>query len=208
MSELSSTEISPPVVEFAPPDIARRHIATWNGLQTDAVEVVRREPFAYEYRAAHHLLIMCERAERDDGETVVEGLPRSTLHEYSHKLSFVPAGHRFSGWQKPRAVTRVTYFYIDPQGPLIDPALHFAETEFKPRLFLLRQRLVGNGSKAEGAGQEPGRPAPICRGPQRRDGARTAAPQQHRSSRKAVFSRRSCRLAGEEGGAVYRRAPA
>jgi len=95
MSELSTglTETSPPVVEFAPPDIARRHIATWNGLQVDAVEVVRREPFAYEYKASRHLLIMCERAERDDGETLVEGLPRSTLHEYSHKLSFVPAGH-------------------------------------------------------------------------------------------------------------------
>ena len=74
MSELSTglTETSPPVVEFAPPDIARRHIATWNGLQTDAVEVIRREPFAYEYKASRHLLIMCERAERDDGETLVK----------------------------------------------------------------------------------------------------------------------------------------
>lgn len=149
MSELStgSAEPSPPVVEFAPPDIARRHTATWNGLQTDAVEVVRREPFAYGYRASRHLLIMCERAERDDGETLVEGLPRSTLHEYSHKLSFVPAGHQFSGWQKPRALTRVTYFYIDPKGPLIDPVLHFAETQFKPRLFFFDKDLWETAQK-------------------------------------------------------------
>jgi AraC family transcriptional regulator len=149
MSELStgSAEPSPPVVEFAPPDIARRHTATWNGLQTDAVEVVRREPFAYGYRASRHLLIMCERAERDDGETLVEGLPRSTLHEYSHKLSFVPAGHQFSGWQNPRALTRVTYFYIDPKGPLIDPVLHFAETEFKPRLFFFDKDLWETAQK-------------------------------------------------------------
>ena len=60
---------------------------------------------------------MCERGERDDGETVVEGLPKSTLHELSRRLSFVPAGHRFSGWQKPRTLARVTYFYIDPRGP-------------------------------------------------------------------------------------------
>jgi AraC family transcriptional regulator len=155
MSELSSTEISPPVVEFVPPDIARRHIATWNGLQTDAVEVVRREPFAFEYMAARHLLIMCERAERDDGETLVEGLPRSTLHEYSHKLGFVPAGHRFSGWQKPRALTRVTYFYIDPQGPLIDPALHFAETEFKPRLFFFDKDLWETAQKLKEQAKDP-----------------------------------------------------
>jgi hypothetical protein len=68
-----------PVVQFAPPDIARRRIATWNGIQTDAVEVVRRAPFEYGFRASRHLLIMCERAERE-GETIVEGLPKSTLH--------------------------------------------------------------------------------------------------------------------------------
>jgi len=56
MSELSTglTETSPPVVEFAPPDIARRHIATWNGLQTDTVEVIRREPFTYDGVDAPH----------------------------------------------------------------------------------------------------------------------------------------------------------
>ena len=134
MSELGTegTGTLPPVVQFAPPDIARRRIATWNRIQTDAVEVVRRAPFEYGFRASRHLLIVCE---RDEGETVVEGLPKSTLHELSRTMSFVPAGHRFSGWQKPRTLARVTYFYIDPSGPLIDPALRFAETEFKPRLF-------------------------------------------------------------------------
>ncbi len=135
--DVHSTGILSPIVQFAPSNIARRHIATWNGIQADAVEVVRREPFGYEFRASRHLLIMSERAERDDGETMVEGLPSSSLHEFSRKLSFVPAGHRFSGWQKPRKLTRVTYFYIDPRGPLIDPELHFAETEFTPRLFFL-----------------------------------------------------------------------
>jgi len=91
-------------------------------MQTDAVEVVRREPYEYDFTATRHLLILCEHSERDDGETFVEGLPKSTLRRLSGKLSFVPAGHRFSGWQKPRNLTRVTYFYIDPHGPLIDPS--------------------------------------------------------------------------------------
>lgn len=56
-----------PVVQFAPSDIARRRIATWNGIRTDAVEVVRREPFQASFKAPCHLLIMCERAERADG---------------------------------------------------------------------------------------------------------------------------------------------
>jgi len=134
-SDADPTAILSPVVQFTPPDIARRRIAAWNGIQTDAVEVIRREPFQAGFKAPCHLLIMCERAERDDGETLVEGLPGSTLHEFSRTLSFVPAGHWFSSWHKPRKLARVTYFYIDPRGPLIDPQLHFAEGEFTPRLF-------------------------------------------------------------------------
>jgi AraC family transcriptional regulator len=57
------------------------------------------------------------------------------LRDFTHKLTFVPAGHDFRGWQKPRALTHTTYFYIDPRGPLADPALRFEEIEFKPRLF-------------------------------------------------------------------------
>jgi len=155
-SNADSTIILSPVVQFSPPDIARRHIATFNGMQTDAVHVVRREPYEYGYTATRHLLILCERSERDDGETFVEGLPKSTLHRLSGKLSFVPAGHRFGGWQKPRSLTRVTYFYIDPRGPLIDPELRFADTEFKPRLFFFDKDLWETAMKLKAQAEQPG----------------------------------------------------
>ncbi|MDB5605831.1 MAG: hypothetical protein JWP25_2731, partial [Bradyrhizobium sp.] len=102
---------------------------------------MRHAPFEYGFRAPWHLLIAAEVAERDDGETFVEGLPRSTLRNFTHKLTFVPAGHDFRGWQKPRALTRITYFYIDPCWPLADPALRFEEIEFKPRLFFFDSAL-------------------------------------------------------------------
>ena len=144
------------VVQFAPPDIVRRRMTTWNGIQMDAVQAVRREPFEYGLQAHDHLLIMTERAERDDGETLVEGLPTSTLHDFSRKLSLVPAGHRFFGWQTPRMLTRVTYFYIDPLGPLIDPELHFAETEFKPRLFFFDKDLWETAAKLKAQSETTG----------------------------------------------------
>jgi AraC family transcriptional regulator len=50
-------------------------------------------------------------------------------------MSFIPAGHRFYGWQKPRALTRSTFLYIDPLSPLLGSELRFTEVEFKPRLF-------------------------------------------------------------------------
>jgi AraC family transcriptional regulator len=156
MSELvtGSTGVVSPVVNFSPSNIARRRITTWNGLQTDAVQVVRREPFEYGFQAQHHLLIMTERSERDDGETQVEGLPTSTLHELSRTLSLVPAGHRFSGWQKPRVLTRVTFFYIDPQGPLINRDLHFCETRFKPRLFFFDKDLWETAAKLKAQSEQ------------------------------------------------------
>ena len=158
MSELAtgSAGMVAPIVQIAPSDIARRDIASWNGVQADAVQVVRQEPFEYGIRTPHHLLIMTERAARDDGETLVEGLPTSTLREFSRKLSLVPAGHRFFGWQKPRLLTRVTYFYIDPRGPLIDPELRFAETEFKPRLFFFDKDLWETAAKLKAQSEKSG----------------------------------------------------
>jgi AraC family transcriptional regulator len=120
---------------ITPSDIARRRFSAWNGIEADSLEITRLERFEYVVTSPFHLLIISERAERDDGESVVEGGHKSTLREFSHKLSFIPAGRRFSGWQYPRILTRCTYLYLDPNGPLLDPELRFSEIEFKPRLF-------------------------------------------------------------------------
>ena len=143
----SQTDDALPVVQFAPADVPRRHLAQWNGIKADAVEIVSREPYEYRFRAPHHLLIMSEHARRDDGETLIEGLPKSRLQEFSHKLSLVPAGHQFFGWIKPQTSVRVTYFYIDPRAPLLDPELRFAETELKPRLFFFDKDLWETAAK-------------------------------------------------------------
>src|SRR3984893_14937398 len=130
---------APSIVEISPPDIARRRLANWVAIQADAVKVTRRETFEYGFQARRHLLIAYERAERDDGETIIEGLPKSTLREFNCKLSFVPAGHRFYGWQTPRVLTRVSYFYIDLQNPLFDRMSGIASPTISPRLFFFDQ---------------------------------------------------------------------
>ena len=138
-------------VQFTPTDIARRDLARWNGVAVDTIAVTRHEPYEFGLQASCHVLIMAERGERDDGETLVEGLPASTRRKFSGRLSFVPSGHRFGGWGKPRLLTRVTYFYIDPRGPLLDPELHFAETEFKPRLYFYDRDLWAIAAKLKAA---------------------------------------------------------
>src|ERR1700704_2851972 len=130
---------SPSIVEISPSDIARRRLANWGAIQADAVKVTRRETFEYRFQARRHLLIAYERAERHEGETHIEGLPKSTLREFNCRLSFVPAGHRFYGWQTPRVLTRVTYFYIDLLDRLFDPGSGTARSAISPRLFFFDQ---------------------------------------------------------------------
>jgi AraC family transcriptional regulator len=54
---------------------------------------------------------------------------------------------------------RVTFFYIDPRGPLVDPALRFGEIEFKPRLFVYDRDLLETAlklkSQVENSGSMP-----------------------------------------------------
>jgi AraC family transcriptional regulator len=129
------TRASAAVLHFSPSNIAKRRLATWRGLQVETLEVTHREPFDYQFQGNHHLLIAAEAASREDGETSVDGLPRSRLREFSGKLSFIPAGHGFRGWQKPSILARSVYIYIDPNSSVVPPEIRFGAAAFKPRLF-------------------------------------------------------------------------
>ena len=122
------------VVAFAPPSTVRCcRTATWSAVEIETTEVLRLEPFAYEFTAPRHLLI-ASATDRYDGETCVDGLPASHLRAWDRRMTFVPAGCRFSGWQKPRALRRGAHIYIDPRSPLLQADLRFAEIQFRPRL--------------------------------------------------------------------------
>jgi len=144
MSEIGTPGVPsspPPVVTISPPDIARRRLASWDRIQVDNVRITRRETFEDGFQARRHLLIAYERAERHDGETLIEGLPKSTLREFNCRLSFVPAGHRFYGWQTPRVLTRVTYIYMDLPIRLFDRGSSAAYPAIRPRLFFFDQAI-------------------------------------------------------------------
>jgi AraC family transcriptional regulator len=134
-------------VQFRPPHLAKRQTAAWRGLGGEVIRVVSHDPFESDYHGPCHLLILYTQAVRHRGESIVDGLPRSTLHDLSGKLTFVPAGRQFRELQEPRGFTRATYLYIDPRGPLVErEAAAFAEAELGPRLFfddpVLRQTAI------------------------------------------------------------------
>ncbi len=138
---------SSPRIDFSPADILRRRPANWLGLEAESVELTEPQTYEYDFQAPCHLLIAPELSHRYDGETALEGLPKSNLRDLSRKLTFVPAGSRFHGWQKPRVLSRVNFFYIDPRGPLIDPELRFGDIAFRPRLFFFDGDLWGTALK-------------------------------------------------------------
>jgi AraC family transcriptional regulator len=159
MNAARARQVATSHVSFTPAHIVKREVATWNSIRAETVRVTEAQRFEYAFHGTHHLLIVYEQAVRDDGETQVERL-RSTLRDLTGKLTFIPAGSAFAGWQEPRVLARVTYFYIDPRGPRIEPALDFDTVEFSPRLFFfdadiwdtarkLRARIEERGSGSD-----------------------------------------------------------
>ena len=54
---------------------------TWNGMAAEIVQATRRQGTEYRFRAQRHLLAVYEQGVRSDGDTFVEGLPRSSLRD-------------------------------------------------------------------------------------------------------------------------------
>ncbi|MBV8458879.1 MAG: helix-turn-helix transcriptional regulator [Acetobacteraceae bacterium] len=101
-------------VEIEPAEIARRRSATWDGMAAEIVQMTRLESFHVRFKAPVHLLVAYGRGMRRDGETCIQGVPRVTLRDLRRKLTFAPAGCEFLEWQEPRALSQITYLYIEP----------------------------------------------------------------------------------------------
>jgi AraC family transcriptional regulator len=119
-------------IDLRPSYLVRRQTAHWRGLAGELVQVLDQAPFETEYAGARHLLIAYERAVRERGESILEGLPPSTQRDFSRKLTFIPAGRTFFESQEPRVATRVICVYIDPQSVVMG---RVETVELRPRLF-------------------------------------------------------------------------
>ena len=122
-------------VEIFPADAVKRRAVSSDGMTVEIVQATQSERTEYRFNGPRHLLAVYEQGERREGETFVEGLPRSTRRDFKRKLVFVPAGHEYSDWQEPRSLTRVVYFYFDPSKMPTLPQADVAGTRLSPRLF-------------------------------------------------------------------------
>jgi AraC family transcriptional regulator len=142
-------------VTFSPPEIVSRRSAVWDGIEIDSVDLRRPDVIECAFDGPRHLLIATERGHRYEGESSVDGLPKSSRREFSQTLTFAPAGHRFHGWQKPRVLSRVTNFYIDPHFPLLGSGSRLAHIELRPQLFFVDPSLWTTTQKLKAEMQQP-----------------------------------------------------
>jgi AraC family transcriptional regulator len=130
-----SVERIEPAVEISPVNNVQRRAVTWDGMAAEIVQTTSPERIEVRYRGPRHLLVVYEQGARRDGESFVEGLPRSTLRDFKGKLTFVPAGHEYCEWQEPRSLALVAYFYFDPIKMPAEPQIGVANPVLAPRLF-------------------------------------------------------------------------
>jgi AraC family transcriptional regulator len=144
-----------PAVNISPSHLVGRRAVHRQGVAAEIVQAKVLDKIEIHFRAPMHLLVVCERGLRREGDTFVEGLPRSTLHDLTRKLTFVPAGHEYREWQDPRILPRLAYFYFDPdQLPAQDEPAS-AEIPLAPRLFFEDQALACTAHKLQALIENP-----------------------------------------------------
>jgi AraC family transcriptional regulator len=131
----TTTDTADPMVKIYPPEAVSRRNVTWPGMSGEIVRANRRGRIDFHFCAPVHMLAMYERSVRDEGETFIQGMPRSTLRDCSRKLVFVPARYEYHDWQEPRMLPRVTFFYLDPPRLASGPELGLSSMPFAPQLF-------------------------------------------------------------------------
>jgi AraC family transcriptional regulator len=147
-----------PAVEISPSHLVERRSVTHGALTAEIVNAKVIDKIEFRFRAQVHLLIVCAQGARRDGETLVEGLPRSTLRDLTGKITFVPAGHEYHEWHDPRVLTRLIFCYFDVDRLPIQDELSFRERKMQlaPRLFVEDQELLCTARKLQRLIEDPG----------------------------------------------------
>lgn len=142
------TDAIPPIVEISPSEAVARLTVTGHGMAAESVRSTSRGKIQHHYRAPMHMLVMYEKGERRDGETFVEGLPRSALRNLERKLTFVPAGREFHDWHEARgSQMRLMYFYFEPERLKALSKRGIADLSDAPRLLFEDETLWNTALK-------------------------------------------------------------
>lgn len=153
-----SVDALSPTVDIVPHRAVVRSGTKWRGMGVELIQADTNERIDYSFHSSLHLLAGYLQGARRDGESYVEGLPRSKLRDLAKKLTFVPAGHHYREWHDPRTPTDVSYFYLDPAELQIDSEENLTDLLFSPRLLFEDASIWHTVTKLRQAIDAPGEP--------------------------------------------------
>lgn len=107
-------------VKITPDDAINRRLVSWRGMAGEVVQATRHAKVEVSFRAALHLLVLHEQGIRFDGETLIQGMPKSALKDVRRKLTFVPGGHEYRDWHTPRTLFPCNLF-LSPSSSVAAP---------------------------------------------------------------------------------------
>lgn len=110
--EPTSVLASPIQISARTTSVRRAVIA--EGITAEIVEAGGDERLEVSFEADVHTLIVYEEGARRQGDSIVEGIARSSLRDLARKLTLVPAGSTFREWHEPRTPAHIMFVQIDP----------------------------------------------------------------------------------------------
>jgi AraC family transcriptional regulator len=118
-----------PIVGITPAAAVKRLGTGWHWWFSESVHIPTSNTIEFRFRGSVHLLVLYNEGVRSAGETSIDSLYSSKLHNLIHKLTFVPAGRSYREWHATSAPTRVTFLYLNPIA-----FQKFCETSPQPRI--------------------------------------------------------------------------
>ncbi|MGC1710549.1 MAG: AraC family transcriptional regulator [Methyloceanibacter sp.] len=126
----------------------KRSGVTWPGMGAEIVQITTSERLEISFKAsATHMLVFYQRGARRSGETKLEGLPSSMLHDLARKLVFVPAGHEFVDVHESRVPAQIAFFYFDEADHAHRIGGEVEGMQLEPRLFFEDAALLATAEK-------------------------------------------------------------
>ena len=133
--ECQAPDAQTETIAVTPAEVVERRVLEWQSMGVEVIQCVTHDRVEFRFHARRHLLVVYEEGVREEGETLVDDIPRSTLRTLAGKLTFVPAGHDYREWQRPRLRSRLICFYFDPAQMPLDSRGNGTAMPFAPRLF-------------------------------------------------------------------------
>lgn len=140
------------LVDISSPESVNCRRIAGHGVTAELVQPTSNKRTEYRFRSSSiHLLVVFEEAQREAGESTVEGVPPSTQRNLSHKLIFVPAGRTYSEWHTARNPIRILFVYLDsnelglePASAQLTPRLLFEDTGLRDLALRLKRAVATN----------------------------------------------------------------